>query len=58
MSEDLKPTPKVAAGTITGALSVAILYIVTTAGLPMGPTEAGAFAVLFTAGGAYLKRGR
>lgn len=56
MPESLKPTPKVAAGTLTGALSVAIVYVATQSGLEMGPTEGSAFAVLLTAGAAYLKR--
>lgn len=58
MAGKLTPTPKVAAGTVAGALGVALVYVAGLFDLELPEEVAGALVLLMTAAAAYLTRDR
>lgn len=52
------PTPKVAAGSTTGAAVLVLLWLAGLMGLDLPPEVAGALVLLATAGAAWLKSDR
>lgn len=51
----MKPTPKVAAGGIAGAIAVCLVWTAGQAGIDMPGEVGAAFAFLITAGASYIK---
>lgn len=49
------PVPKVTAAAVSGAVATIVIFIVTQAGVELGPTEAGAITTLLAFAGGYLR---
>ena len=58
MSNNYAPTPKVAAGSTSGAAALLLVWILGQAGVDMPPEVAGAAVLVITAGAAWLKSDR
>jgi uncharacterized protein (DUF697 family) len=55
---DLKPTPKIAATGITGAVATVLIVIAKEFGLDLSPEAAAGLVFLATTGAGYLKKDR